>query len=402
MPRKLHDWLESYITYTTPSSEAPLEYHFWSALTIVSAALRRHVHIGRGHWKLYPNLYTILVGRPGIGKGSAINPALTILRETQVANILSDRVTIEYVLERLSKGWPHFGNAPITKGITVGIDHSCLLLSRELSVFVTASQFTLPILTDLWDANEGAFTYGTRGKGEFKIESPCVCLLGGSTQEWLISSIPPSAIGGGFTRRVNFVVAYDREKLIPWPVVSNHSSVRDDLIGDLQEIAKLTGEFRFSPDVKPLFEVVYADSAPKLYDDMATTSYKTSKWAQVSKLAMCVSAARSDDLIITKTDFQTALDAIESVAKNVPRVFRGIGESELIVATNKVLEFIEVKGFASKDEILKACWRDVTIDDLDRVLATLKEAYIIREYQQGRRILYQAIEKFDPKMKGKP
>ena len=380
-------------------------------MSIISATLRRHVYISRGTWKLYPNLFVVLVGRPGIGKGSAINPALSILRDAQTANLLSDRVTIEFVLEKLSKGWPHFavhpGQATVplpvpgsTSAINVGIDHSCLILSRELSVFVTASQFTLPILTDLWDANEGDWIYGTRGKGEFKISDPCVCMLGGSTQEWLISSIPPSAIGGGFTRRVNFVVAYDREKLIPWPVVSNHSNIRSDLVSDLKEIGKLNGEFRFHKDTRPLFEEVYKDSVPLLYDDMATTSFKTSKWAQVSKLAMCFSAVRGDDLIISKEDFKLARDAIESVAINVPKVFRGVGESELVKATTKVLDFIETKGYASRNEIMKAHWRDLTSDDLDRVLATLKEAYIIREYTQGRQTLFQAVEKPVPKSKG--
>lgn len=404
------NWLADYLTWIAPTSEAPLDYHTWSALSIISATLRRHVYISRGTWKLYPNLFVVLVGRPGIGKGSAINPALGILRDAGTANLLSDRVTIEFVLEKLSKGWPHFAVGPgqpvvpVPSGsstINVGIDHSCLILSRELSVFVTASQFTLPILTDLWDANEGDWIYGTRGKGEFKISSPCVCMLGGSTQEWLISSIPPSAIGGGFTRRVNFVVAYDREKLIPWPVVSNHSNIRTELVDDLKEIGKLSGEFRFHKDTRPLFEEVYADSAPLLYDDMATTSFKTSKWAQVCKLAMCFSAVRGDDLIISKEDFKLARDAVESVAINVPKVFRGVGESELVKATTKILDFIEAKGFASRDEMLKAHWRDVTSDDLDRVLATLKEAYIIREYTQGRKTLYQAVEKPLPK-KGAP
>jgi hypothetical protein len=399
LSRKLANWLKEYVTYIAPSSESPLDYHTWSALTVVSATLRKHVYISRGTWKLYPNLFTVLVGRPGIGKGSAINPALGILRDADTANLLSDRVTIEYVLEKLSKGWPHFGIGKPGK-IAVGIDHSCLILSRELSVFVTASQFTLPILTDLWDANDGKYIYGTRGKGEFAIEDPCVCLLGGSTQEWLISSIPPSAIGGGFTRRVNFVVAYDRERFIPWPNVSNHSNVRVNLVDDLKEIGKLSGEFRFHPDTIKPFEEVYTESMPGIYDDAATTSYKTSKWAQVSKLAMCVSAARSDNLIITKEDFNTARLAVESVAVNVPRVFRGVGESELVKATTKILEFIEAKGFASRDEMLKAHWRDVTSDDLDRVLATLKEAYIIREYTQGRKTMYQAVEKFNVKPKG--
>lgn len=399
MPRRLANWLSDYLKWIAPTSEAPLDYHTWSALSIISATLRRHVYISRGTWKLYPNLFVVLVGRPGIGKGSAINPALSVLRDAGTTNLLSDRVTIEFVLEKLSKGWPHFG-VSIPGKINVGIDHSCLILSRELSVFVSASQFTLPILTDLWDANEGDWIYGTRGKGEFKISDPCVCMLGGSTQEWLISSIPPSAIGGGFTRRVNFVVAYDREKLIPWPVVSNHSNLRTDLVSDLKEIGKLVGEFRFHPNTKPLFEEVYKDSIPLLYDDMATTSFKTSKWAQVSKLAMCFSAVRGDDLIISAADFRLARDAVESVAINVPKVFRGVGESELVKATTKVLDFIETKGYASRNEILKAHWRDLTSDDLDRVLATLKEAYIIREYQQGRQTLYQAVEKPLPKTKG--
>jgi hypothetical protein len=133
---------------------------------------------------------------------------------------------------------------------------------------------------------------------------------------------------------------------------------------------------------------------------MATTSFKTSKWAQVSKLAMCFSAVRGDDLIISADDFRQARDAVESVAINVPKVFRGVGESELVKATTKILEFIEAKGFASRDEMLKAHWRDVTSDDLDRVLATLKEAYIIREYTQGRKTMYQAVEKPVTKPKG--
>lgn len=342
--------------------------------------------MGRGTYRLHPNLYTVLVGRPGIGKGTAIKPAINLMKEAKVANTLSGRITIEYVLERLSSGWPQ----PMLGGtLKIGNESACMIYSTELSVFLGASVNTLPILCDIWDFDEGDFEYGTRHKGEFRIKNPCISLLGGSTQEWLISSIPSSAVGGGFTRRVNFVVANDREKLLPWPVVQNHSAVRDNLIMDLQSIARLKGEFQFANDVRPLFEACYSvDSNPTEYDDEATTSYKTSLWAQVVKLAMCMSASRADDLIITKEDFRKSYDAIMTVAGNVPRVFRGVGESEMAVATDKILRFLESKGFANRQEILKALWRDVTREDLDKILATLLEGAVIYEYQQGRNNMY--------------
>lgn len=323
---------------------------------------------------------------------------VSILNEAKICNILSDRVTIEYVLERMSQGWQGFYRSP-TGGMHLGVDHSAILISPEVSVFIGASQNTLPILADLWDAREGEFVYGTRHKGEFRIKDPCVCLLGGSTQEWLISSIPANAVGGGFTRRVNFVVANDREKLLPWPILSNHNQVRNNLVTDIREISRLNGEMKFDSKCVPLFEQCYTDSAPKEYDDEATTSYRTSMWAQVTKLAMCLSAARGDSLIISEQDFKQAHDAVKLVVGNIPRVFRSVGESDLVIAADKVLKFLETKGFASRDEILKHLWRDLTSEDLDKILATFKEAKVVYDYVQGKRTLYAPIEKIQ---KGTP
>src|SRR5215469_7017101 len=292
----------------------------------------------------------------------------------------------------MSNGWQVFRRSG-TGGLTLQQDHTALLISPEVSVFIGASQNTLPILADLWDAREGEFVYGTRHKGEFRIKDPCVCLLGGSTQEWLIASIPANAVGGGFTRRVNFVVANDREKLLPWPILSNHNAVRDNLIVDLRNIALLQGEMKFEPEAVPIFEQCYIDSAPKEYDDEATTSYRTSMWAQVTKLSMCISASKGDTLVITKEDFKQAWDAVKLVAEGIPRVFRGVGESDLVIASDKVLKYLELKGYAAKSEILRHLWRDVTSEDLDKILATFIESDIIYSYQQGRKTMFALVVK---------
>ena len=315
----------------------------------------------------------------------------TLLREAKNANFLSDRVTIEYVLQRLSEGWMTQVAGP-TGGIALATDHSALIISRELPVFIGASQATLPILCDLWDSHD-EYIYGTRGKGEVKIKEVCVSILGGCTPSWLGSDVIAQAVSGGFTRRVNFVVGRKRENLIPWPQVMNHKQIIADLINDLVDIGKLRGEFRFSPKAALLFEKIYRESDPSEYDDEATTSYKTSKWAQATKLSMCLSASRGSDLIIAESDFDTAVRLVESVSQNVPRVFRSVGESDLTVAADRVLRFIESKGYASRQEILKANWRDVTSDELDRVLATLNEGGVIYSYEEGRKTLWAAVEK---------
>lgn len=339
----------------------------------------------------------MLVGRPGLGKGAAVNPAMSILKEANTTAILSDRVTIEYVLEKLSKGFPATAVAS-GGGLVFGQDASVILFSPELSIFITASQYTLPILADLWDSREGEFSYGTRHKGDYKIKNSCISMLAGSTQEWLISSIPNSAIGGGFTRRVNFVFAKDKSQSIPWPSM-NHSNLRDNLVNDLRHISQLHGEFKFDKDAAAIFELFYNSAEPDEFADEATTAYTTSQASHAAKIAMVISACHSDSLLINRKDIEDAIDRVEEVKKTINMVFRAVGESDLVNAADRVLRFIENKGLASRSDILRSNWRHISSNDLDTILTTFTQGGLLLERQQGNKILYEAAPL---KMKGKP
>jgi hypothetical protein len=349
------------------------------------------VWIDRVKWKLYPNLYTVLVGRPGLGKGAAINPMIALVKEAGVANILSDRITMEYALEKLSKGFPKTISTQIPgsplQTIKIGTEATCLMVSTELSVFITASQFSITCLSDLWDCKEGVYQYGTRGKGEFPLNSPYVTLIGASAQDWLVKSVPADAVGGGFTRRVNFVFASKKDKKVAWPSKNGNLGI-SSLVEDLRSISQLKGEFTFSADARSLFESYYYSCEPNDFDDEATVVYKTSKWANASKLAMCISASRGDSLEINAADFQEAIDRTEEVTGDLKIVFRSVGESPLVSATARVLTFIETKGYASRAEILSINWKHISDMDLDRIIATLREAGIIEERYVGKRTLY--------------
>jgi hypothetical protein len=408
--RLKQSWIKEYLEYISGFTESPTKYHEWCALTGISAVLKRHVWVDRIGFKIYPNLYTVLVGRPGIGKGAAISPMIRMLRETKVVHTLSDRITMEYVLEKLSIGFPIITSTGLPvppglqqavaqvaaqKNIKLSTEACALIIAKELSVFITASQFSITALTDLWDNEEGTYGYGTRGKGERNINSPCVCLLGGSAQEWLVKSIPADAVGGGFTRRVNFVFATKKDKKIAWPVQNGFKNY-DNFIDDLKEISNLRGEFTLTKGARQLFEPYYDSCEPAEFDDEATSVYKTSKWANALKLAMIISAARGDSMQIDVNDWIYAVEKIEEVAKDLKVVFRAVGESDVTVAADRVIRYLELKGYATRSQILHANWRHISSEDLDKVIMTLREGGIIGEKTTGSKTLYELRANLNP------
>ena len=62
---------------------SPQRFIDFGWIYIVAAALGRKVWVG-GHRKLYPNVYIILVGGPGVGKGLVIKPVTDILKHFRI------------------------------------------------------------------------------------------------------------------------------------------------------------------------------------------------------------------------------------------------------------------------------------------------------------------------------
>jgi len=340
---------------------------------------------------MYPNLYTVLVGKPGTGKGEAANPAIDILSEANTANILSDRLTMEYILERLAKGFQSKIHTT-SGGFTFGTESTAIIYSPEMSILIMSPRTTLPTMSDLWDCRERPFDYGTRYKGSYVIEKPGVSLFACSAEEWLARTIPSEAVGGGFTRRVNHVYSKTVFRNKPWPTMSNSGSLRSDLINDLRHISSIKGGFKFENAAKPLFEKYYKSSIADEFDDEATALYKGSKWVHITKLAMGLSVSRDDDLVITREDMLTAETRVNIIIRDLPLVFRAVGESDLVSAADKVLRFLELHGNASIKDILRVNWKHVTYDTLMVILTTLIQGGLVKEEERGNKVIYSSIQ----------
>jgi hypothetical protein len=393
-------WIENYHKWISETSESPSAFHQWSAATVIAGCVKRNCWINRGDYNLFPNMFVILVGHTGLGKGRAINPAVALLREAGCANILSDKLTIQYILEKISDRGLAAAHAQITGAsggtITISTDASCFISAPEVEDLLNASD-AMPSLKELWEAKEGKFEYGTRGKGLVTIAKACPTLLGGCTPSQIAMLFPTHAVGGGFVRRVSFVYEPERLKRIPWPLPRNgNDAVRDALVNDLRHIATLRGPFRFDPVAADMFTKYYNSTGCDEFADEATSSYDTSRPFHAMKLAMCLTMSRDDSMIINFVDMNKAITMVNECSANMRRVFRAVGDSEAAAIMDKVLRFIELRSkvtYVTHADLMGALWRDVgSTQNLDVILASLEAGRIIATQQKANLTTYHLVK----------
>lgn len=93
----LTGWIGDYCKVMLPTTEAPVAFHLGVGLTTIGALVGRHVFAQFGEDPLYPNLYTLLIGRSGrTRKDTAIRRATRTLfdQNTQGTRILNHGVKI--------------------------------------------------------------------------------------------------------------------------------------------------------------------------------------------------------------------------------------------------------------------------------------------------------------------
>lgn len=391
--RKLNNWLDSFCKYLE-DTESPTNYIFWSGISVLSSSLKRNIYVPKFPYKIFPNEYIILVGPPGVGKGTAINPATSLAKGADTVNYLSDRITAEKIVDQLAVGFQKVGitNLGNTVGgsggvgqVTFSLDKTATIVSTELPVFLSASEWMLPLLCDLWDRNE--FHYSTKGKGSKTIDDLCVGLLAGCVPDYIrkLNRDATASITGGFTSRCIFVFASEKSKVITWPATQVGTQLEQDLKDDLIHIqAKLKGEMQLSKDARNFSDLYNRAIKIDRFDSEVITNFKARQFVHVIKLAMAFSVSESDSMIIEQKHIEKAIPIIDDILDTLDITFRNVGESPLLVQTERVMDYVESVGAASREEILRRNIRYMTMEELDRVLLTaITTGFLVRDYQAG-------------------
>src|SRR3954467_13696876 len=94
-------WVER-VLQSTEGSESPREYYYWGALAAISAVVANNVYLDRFYYKLWPNIYVILVGRSGLRKGPPIQLAKSLVEEVNNTRVFAGRSSIEAIIDQLA------------------------------------------------------------------------------------------------------------------------------------------------------------------------------------------------------------------------------------------------------------------------------------------------------------
>lgn len=348
-----------------------------------------------GYTKVYPNQYIVLVGPSGVRKAEPVLIAADFMRKVGLS-MVSEKIILEALYRRMKDSGSTF-NGPN------GIGLQCAMTGafEELAVFLGENNIPLlATLTNWYDARDH-WTYETKHQGTDEIVGVCFNILASLADDWVPMCIPPTAIGGGFTSRVIFIVEYEKGKIITNPnLIMIDDKLGDDLMRDLEIIFGIEGEFTFTPDGLKVYEKWYLDSEMKARDsifavkDPRFSGYNSRRSTHVRKIAMILSVSRGDDRLVTKEDFARALRMLEDAEVNMPSVFGRVGRSPHAQTLPVIMDFIKKRRVVKKMDVMRTFHRDIDKNALEEIEEALILMKLIRvESDEDKQTSYRWLPK---------
>lgn len=407
MARRLKNWLKGYYEFTE-QTESPDQFHMWVGLSVLSAATQRNIYIDRSYFVIYPNLYVLLVGPPGVRKSSAMSYGKNLLSKLPNINIEANKLSPQALINSLS-------NSNITGQVvapkTPGGAPSAVL-KRNCTAVIYSSEFSvtlgsdahqnglLSLLTDLFDS-PSEWDYKTLSRGVEHLTNVYITILGATTPDWLSTSIPSDAIGGGFTSRIIFVHQDRRRRNNAFPKMTPRLiKILDDLTHDLEEIAKLTGNMNLTKEAEEFYETWYNAQDGRSMDERFW-GYLERKPIHLLKVAMLISLSFSNDGIVTVAHLEMAIELLLRVERRMPEAFRSVGNPIVKDLERILTQFIErPDGVIPWGELVQMNQKYISITNLELAVRTLIESETITQDFLGqgvKRIRYLTLN--DPSLK---
>lgn len=386
LPAQRHttNFIEAYMDYAK-HQEAPRSFHLWTAISILAGALGRHVLLDRGVYKIYPNLYVLIVGLSGVMKKSTSTGAgVELLEAVPGIKMLANQVTQASMIQSLANSNTKFDFPGLDKPMT------------QCSLYIYASEFKnftnevfgslVESLTDLYDCKPH-FTRETKKDGITKVFGPCLNMLACSTSAWLREAIPPSQLSGGFASRILFVVENDPGKAVPIPYIDPHlEEKKQKLIDDLCLINKYVGKMQMDEEATETFSTWYVANRDKVIKGGVApmfAGYIGRRGTMVEKLSMILVANEGPGLVIQKRHVEQAIELIEGLAQGMYDAFETVGGNILGNKILRVYEVIRQSPGIHPNELWRRVVMEMGMDELRTATAELLACGAIGEQREG-------------------
>ena len=198
-------------------------------------------------------------------------------------------------------------------------------------------------------------------------------LLAATTPDSLACALPASAIGGGLTSRILFILPTRDRKKFAEPPIPDRELVKA-LIHDLEIISRLAGVYRFSESCREKWIDWYnkydGESIYRICKDRSFSSWYSRKSVFIQKLSVILLASRSNEMVIEWDIVEEAIAMLEGVERTMANAFVAVGRSDFAVDVNSLCDVVVKYGKINEKQLMHLMYRDMDANKFDIVVET--------------------------------
>lgn len=323
---------------------------------------------------LFPNLYTFLVGHPGVGKTRTVMAAGAFLREVPEFHLAPNSMTMASLVDSLLEAKRSIVNMPDPP-----IEYnSMLIVADELSAFM--HKFDEELIGGLTTFYDVTVPYSQRRRGNdirIKIKRPQLSILSGTTPSNLMKFVPEMAWDQGFTSRV--IMIFSDERVISDIFAFQDLGLPKDMIEDLKVINTYVGSFKTTEEFRSAVNAWRKLGQPPVPNHPKLTHYCTRRLAHLLKLSMVASVDRGSSIELTKADFNTAMGWLLEAEGTMPEIFRAGATGADGKVMEEVYHYVQVavKGLP-EHKLVKFVSERVPSYSVIRVIEVMEQSGMIK------------------------
>ena len=364
------------------NTETPSAYDFWCGMWLISNAVGRRVKVDRPYAPVFLNWYIILVAESGVTrKSTAVRAATELIYDLYNRDELADamffisgKTTPEFIEHRMANHSLEYSQA-----------HMAITIS-ELVTFLGREGYTraMPgLLTDIYDCPS---ILPGRGSMSHKRHAMNVypTLLSASAPSWLIKSINPEVVEGGFTSRTIFVHSERRKKRIAWPM-----ALDEEMLGKLRERlsaisiqSKQGAVIELTNAAKERFISWYNNKSESF--EPFTRSFESREDAHVLRAAGCLCIS-DGTWMIDKGHIDVAIRLIDYIKQTSSSIFtETITNDKIIHGIVKIRDSLISAGYngLGHTTLRRATQHIIAKDDFDIIMSIMHEMGIIQRFEK--------------------